>query len=82
MVIADTRRPSKASKRLDPVAAIGRMRQRLLRDPRHHLRRGGHRVALGDRRQILQPVQALELKAPLPVVEAGPVDPAAPAGLG
>jgi hypothetical protein len=35
-----------------------------------------------NRRQVFQPVQAMGLKAPLPVVEAGPVDPAAPAGLG
>ena len=67
--------------RLDLVAAVGRVGQRQLLDPRHHLRRGGHRVALGDRRQVLEPVQPLELEAPLPVVEAGPVDPAAPAGL-
>jgi hypothetical protein len=68
--------------RLEPVAAIGRVEQRQRRDPRHHLGRRGHRVALGDRRQVLEAIQALELEAPLPVVEAGPVDPAAPAGLG
>src|SRR6185312_11346044 len=38
-------------------------------------------MALGDRRQVLEAFQALELEAPLPVVEARPVDPAAPAGL-
>jgi hypothetical protein len=43
---------------------------------------GGHRVALGHRRQVLQPVQPLELEPPLSVVEARSVDAAAPAGLG
>jgi hypothetical protein len=58
------------------------VQERQLGDPRHHLGRGGHRVALGDRRQVLETVQALELEAPLPVVEAGAVDAAAPARLG
>ena len=71
-----------SQQRLDPVAAVGRVRQGQLADPRHNLRRRGHRVRLGDRRQVLEPVQALELEPALPVVEAGPVDAAAPAGLG
>jgi hypothetical protein len=68
--------------RLDPVAAVSRVGQRQLFDPRHHLRSRRHRMRLGDRRQVLEPVQALQLEAPLPVVEARPVDAAAPAGLG
>ena len=74
--------PLQRQGRLDPVAAVRRVRQRQLLDPRHHLRRGGHRVALGDRRQVLEAVQALQLEAPLPVVEAGAVDAAPPARLG
>jgi hypothetical protein len=68
--------------RLEPVAAIGGVQQRQRLDPRHHLGRRGHRMALGDRRQVLEAVQACELEAPFPIVETGPVDPAAPAGLG
>ena len=80
----DRRQPPafQRQQRLEPVAAIGRMHQRQRLDPRHHLGWRGHRVALGDRRQILQPVQTLELEAPLPIVEAGPVDPATSASLG
>jgi hypothetical protein len=58
------------------------MQQRQLNDPFDHLDRRGHRVALGARRQVPEPVQALQLKAPFPVVEAGPVDSAGPVGLG
>jgi hypothetical protein len=68
--------------RLEPVAAVGRMQQRQRLEPLDHLDRRGHRVALGDRGQVLEAVQAFKLEAPLPVVEARPVDPAAPAGLG
>ena len=50
--------------------------------PGHHLRWRGHRVALGDRRQVLEPVQPVGLEAALPVVEAGAVDAAPPARLG
>lgn len=38
---------------LDPVAAIGRMFQGQVLDPRHRFRRDGLGVALVDRRQVL-----------------------------
>ena len=80
----DRRYPAafQGQQRLDPVAPVGWMLQRQCLDPCHDLRRRGHRMALRDRRQVLQPIQPVGLKAPLPVVEAGPVDPATPAGLG
>ena len=46
---------------LEPVSAVGRMRQRQRLDPGHHFLRRGDRVAPGDRRQTLQPAQALKL---------------------
>ncbi len=80
----DRRHPAalQRQKGLDPVAAVSRVRQRQLLDPLHHLGRRGHRVRLGDRRQVLQPVQPMGLEAPLPVVEAGAVDATPAAGLG
>ena len=57
------------------------MQQRQRLEPGHHLGRR-RRVALGDRRQVLEAVEAFGLEAPLPVVETGAVDLVAPAGLG
>jgi hypothetical protein len=74
--------PHERQQRLEPVAAIGGVSERQSLDRRHHLGRRGHRVRLGDRRQVLQPVEAVQLEPPLPVVEARPIDAAAPAGLG
>ena len=49
------------------------MRQRQGLDPFDHFRWRGLRVALVDRRQVFQPIEALRLKPPLPLVEARPV---------
>ena len=69
--------PLQGQQRLDPVAAIRRMGQRQRLDPRDRFGRRRHRVRLGDRRQVFfEAIQAFELEPPLPVVEAGPVDPA------
>lgn len=68
--------------RFEPVAAIGRMRQCQRPDALHRLRRGGLRMALVDRRQVLQPLEALRLEPPLPFVEAGAIQAALPTGLG
>ena len=51
-------------------------------DPRHRLRRRRLWMALVDRRQILQPREALGLETPLPFVETGAVETAPPARLG
>ena len=66
---------------LQPVAAVRRVLERQLQEPRHHLDRRGHRMALRHRRQVLEAIQTLQLEAALPVVEAGPVDAAAAARL-
>ncbi len=58
------------------------MRQRQRLDPVHHFRWRGLRVALVDRRQVFQPLEALRLKPPLPFVEAGPVQAALATRLG
>jgi hypothetical protein len=68
--------------RLVPVAAIGRVLQRQRLYPLHRLRRGRLRVRPVDRRQVLQTLEALRLKPPLPFIEAGPVKPALPTRLG
>ena len=39
-------------------------------------------MALVDRRQVLQPLEALRLEPPLPLVETGPIQAALPTGLG
>jgi hypothetical protein len=64
-----------------PVAAIGRMLKRQRLDPLHYRLRRRLRVALVDRRQVLQPLKALRLEPTLPLVEARPVQPALPACL-
>ncbi len=73
--------PFQAQERFQPVAAIGWMLERQSPDPLHRRRRGRLRMALVDRRQILQALEALGLKAPLPFVEAGAVETALPARL-
>ena len=57
---------------LQPVAAVRRVLERQLQEPRHHLDRRGHRMALRHRRQVLEAIQTLQLEAALPVVEARP----------
>ena len=81
MVIADTRRPSRAKQRLEPVAAVGRVlsASSTIRATTSGGVVIGWLLAIGGR--SLRPSRPCELEAALPVVEAGPVDPAAPAGL-
>lgn len=63
------------------VAVIGRMLERQRLDPLHNRFGRRLRMALVDRRQVLQPLEALRLEPPLPLVEARPVQPALPASL-
>lgn len=58
------------------------MLQREGLDPVDDLWRGRLRVALVDGRQVLQPLEALRLKPPLPLIEAGPVKAPLTVGLG
>jgi hypothetical protein len=67
--------------RLEAIAAVGRMLECQRPDPLDHLRRRGLRMAPVDRRQVLQPLEALRLEPTLPLVEARPVEAPLPAGL-
>ena len=67
--------------RLEPVAAIGGVLERQRLDLLDHLRPRRLRVRLVDRRQVLEPLEAMGLKPPPPFVEAGPVHAPLPARL-
>lgn len=68
--------------RLVPFAAIGPVLQRQRSNLLHGVGRRRLRVALVDRRQIFQPIRALGMEPPLPLVDDGPVDATPPTRLG
>ncbi len=68
-------------RRLMAIAAIPRMLQRQRLDPLHNRLRRRPRMALVDRRRVFQPLEALRLESPFPLVETRPVQPALPACL-
>jgi len=74
--------PLQRQHRLVPVAAPGGMRERQILDLLDHLRRCRLRVAVVDRRQVLEPAEALGLEPAFPFIKAGPVHAPLPAGLG
>src|SRR3954467_9049709 len=79
MVMAESRTPSRAQHGLQPVAAVRRVRQSQIEDARDGLGCGGLRMRFVDRRQILETLDAMCLKAPPPLEEACAVHAAAPA---